>query len=247
MSDPYGSWDADKPYGEPPFAGQQRPEVPQQQPHQAQQPQQPAYPQYPGYGQQPPHPQQPYGYAGYPGYPGYPPMRDPERRPGVVSTACVIAIVMSSLGILASISVIALGAFADSEQFATAGFDGMGPVFVVMGFILLAMSIAAIVCAAFALRRRQGARITLVVLGFVTAAYCLVNALSNAPAAAVVSVLWCGAAVAVSVMLLSRSARDWYATRPSKHSMVVPYQQSPAGPQHPGGPYPPQGPGPTVY
>jgi len=219
MSDPYGSFEKPSPYGDAPFAGQRPPYG------------QPSPP--PGYGQQPyaphpqvqsPHGQPPYGQQqppyGHP-YGGVP--HDPNRRPGTVLAAGIIAIVSSSLVALLSLVMVIAGIAARSwfaDQVQENGTDD-GTTFVVflvvMFLVTLAMSAGGILCAVFALRRSQVARIVLVVLSGLTIVASLVSITGIFP------ILTLGAAIATIVLLFVGGANEWFRPKP----VVRPFGQGP--------------------
>lgn len=187
MSDPYGSFD--NPYGvRPPYPGQygewnagQADEVASWPP--------PTEPPPPG--------------APPPPLPYAPPVGPPvwgtapsDRRPGVVTAGAVVAIVLSALAVLIGLIGV-LGLIADhidpdpGDYLSTADLVA-GLIFCA---VLIGASAFAIVLAALALGRRQWARITLVVLGFVSFAAVL--------------------PLITSVLLLLPSAGRWYAAPPT--------------------------------
>jgi len=226
MSDPHGGnheSSRDDPYGDAPFKGQSRPE----------QPPAPPAPYGTPYGSGPwtPYGQPAPGYGAPSPYVG---RRDPDRRPGTVLGAAITAIVMSSLVALFSVVMVIVAVAVGDGELTSEERIGIGVIFAVM----LVLSVVAIVCAALTIRRSPGARVTLLVLGFISAGLCLVSALANLsttygqPASAVLALLWLGGVVTVLCLLLTRDVRDWFATRPSKNSVVVPYQSPPDGPRY---------------
>lgn len=164
---------------------------------------------------QPTHPA--YGQVGYgqPGFPmpGYGPApRDPDKRPGTVLAAAIVTIVMSGT-ILLMLSLFTLILLATRSAFLegfndSAGLtDGdPGSLFgLVLGGMLffVAWCVAAIVLAVLVLRRRNWARIALVVSSGFTVLVSLV-AIGSA-----VSVLPLACAIAVIVLLFTGGAGDW--------------------------------------
>jgi len=117
-----------------------------------------------------------------------------DRRPGVVTAGAVVAIVLSALalvgGLFGVVGVVVDHVDPDPGDYLSVG--GMIAGLVVCA-VLIAACAFAIVLAAFALGRRQWARITLVVLGFVSFAALL--------------------PLITSVLLLLPSAGRWYAGR----------------------------------
>ncbi len=157
------------PYGQPP---QQQPPPPQQpfgqpqygQPQYGQPPQD--YGQQPGYGQ-PAYGQQP-AYGG-----GYgQTYQDPDKRPGTVTAAGVITLLLSGLVlVLLALGMVALGVARDEvvdQMRDQGGLQDIDPndivsvLFVVFGAFIV-WCIIAMVLAVFAMRRSNGARIGLVV------------------------------------------------------------------------------------
>ncbi len=225
-TEPYGQDQGHQPSGYPPPA--QPSPYGQQQPAYGQQPygQQPYGQQ--GYGQQPygqqGYGQQPYGQPGY-GQPAYGDTYgvDPHKRPGSVTTAGVITIVLSSLALLlfgfALIAVLVARDMMATELEQAPGFNGISvdQVIAVAAFVmgLLALwSLIAIILAIFALRRRNGARITLVVSAVGVAVFCGFGLLGAAdPTSAVLMLVMIGSAVTTIVCLFVGGASAWYAGR----------------------------------
>lgn len=212
------------PYGQPP--GESAPEQPAapQQPAQPQQPfGQPQQPQQPQYGQPqygaPSYPQQGYGQPQYGyGQPAYGYAGDPDKRPGTVTAAGVITIIMSALVALLC-GFLILGVSAARDEFVDgmrAGGDlqgldpeGLASGFLVGSVVVLVWCLIAIVLAIFAMRRSNGARIGLVVSSVITAILSVLGAIG-----AVVPGLWTIGAIAVIICLFTGGAGDWYARQP---------------------------------
>jgi len=210
MSDAYGSYD--NPYGVPPPYPNQPPSFPP--------PQVPA--QLPP-GVPPPPPPGPYQLP--PGWAA--PPREP--KPGGVVAAAVLAFVLSGLTILVALLGMLgmVGAHVDSG---TDPNDAVSAGDMVVGLVMLGCtlvaSVAAVVLAGLALGRRQGARVTLVVLGFlytVTLALIGVAMIVDGvrPATSTGEVIGGAIALAIglvptlsAVLLLLPSAGRWYASRP---------------------------------
>lgn len=217
MSDPQN------PYGEPPANpyGTPSPSGPAPQsgypPYQP--PQQPSG--QPGYGQ-PGYGQQPYGQGGHG-------QRDPDKRPGTVTAAAIIAIVCSALaaalfvlmmiGLAVARGDVIAGMTDDgrSEAFQDFTPEQLANLFLVVAALLLIWSIAAIVLAVLAMRRRNWARILLVISSAMTAVFCLLSLVGGSPGAILPFV----AAVAVIVLLFLGGANDWFARRGSPASLPV--------------------------
>lgn len=201
MSDPFGSFEKPNPYGEAPFAGQPRPPYA--------------------------HPGVPQGHAPQGPGPYGMPQRDPDRRPGTVLAAGIIAIVFSALATVAGIIMVIGGIVA--QHWADDRFRGdydyasrsddhvLAIVLVVYGAIVVVLSVAAIVCAALLLRRSNAARIILVVLGGISIL------LSLAAITAIVPIVTIGAAIATIVLVFVGGANEWFRPRPQ----VVPYAPGP--------------------
>jgi hypothetical protein len=168
------------------------------------------------YGQQPYGPYAPHLYA-QPGYgpPGYG-MRDPDKRPGTVLAAGIVALVLSGLTLLfAGVMLVALVAassefidgFADGAALGTTDEDGLFAGILIVLAVMVLWCTAAIVLAILALRRFNWARITLVVSSGVTVA---VSALAITGGVSVITLL---GAVAVIVLLFTGGAGEWYRGR----------------------------------
>lgn len=186
----------------------------------------PNYPTYPGQGNQPPAtpsgqpgppaPSQPYPNQPY-AQPGL--QADPGQRPGGVTAAGWITIVLSFLTLLTS-----LAAFAASNRFAEEFRDAMvdnpddfninasevptldelqgvmiggGAIFLVVGIIGILLGFAV-------LKRQVWARILLIVTSALTAIVGL------AASIVIVGIPWLAGAIAVLVLLLSSKASAWF-------------------------------------
>jgi hypothetical protein len=213
-------------YGEPP-AGEQQPApgYGQQAPDYSQQ--------SPGYGQQPAYGEPGYGQPGYGqsygqgGYGQTSPSAYPAQRPGTVTAAAVITIVMSLLtgGLWMLAGFALLFAPEDSvrealrddsqarSQLAEAGItvdellrglDGFGIAALVIGAIMLSVIIPAI----FLLRGSQVARILVAIAATVTLLVGLFFAVT-----ALIGIFWAVPAAAVLVMLFTGAAAAWFAGR----------------------------------
>lgn len=196
MSDPYGSYG--NPYGAPPPYPNQPSVWPPPTGQPIGQPMGPGFP--PGAPLPPPGPYlPPVGLA------------PPERRPGVVTAGAVIAIVLSGLallgGLLGVVGVIADHVDPDPGDYMSAQDMAIGLVFCA---VVIAACAFAIVLAALAMGRRQWARITLVVLGFVSFAALL--------------------PMITSVLLLLPSAGRWYAGRGHRRPPPLPPEIGPRQP-----------------
>ena len=216
MSDPNFP-SADNPYGTPPAS-----------PNPSGQPAggDPAYGQPPAapYGQPPASPygqQQPYGQAPYGQQPAHgAPTGDPDKRPGTVTAAGIVSIVMSTLSLLLFLTVtIAIFVARDDVEDAIndeiANQQGMedisagdiSSVLLVFMFVFVLWSLIAIVLSVLTLKRHNWARITLVVSAAVTALFSLIGITSGVSALSLI------AAVAVIVLLFTGGANQWFAKR----------------------------------
>lgn len=205
----------DRPYGQnqPPPPGYQG----------APQPYPGAGPSYPGSGPAYPYggPAQPYGYV---------PPYSPDRRPGTVTAAAWITIVLSVLSVLAGIA-LAIGADAltkllreNPEDFSLDGselqsLEDARVAFVAIGIACVAGSLGAIALAVFVLKRHNWARIVLVVLSGITVAIGLLFTI-----AALIGIFWFVGGIAVIVMLFVGGANQWFSREPAPGA-------PPAGPQ----------------
>lgn len=197
MSDQTGQSppDGDQPWGQPP----------------------PPYPppQQNPYGQPP---AAPYGQPGYgqPQYGGYGPAgTDPDRRPGTVTAAGVVTLVLSGLTLaLLAIGLVTLGVLTREDLLAQLGSDPrladvdtdtVISVLRVVLAIFIAWCAVAMVLAVLAMRRSNAARIGLVVSSGLSA---LLSLLAVGSGASVVTLL---GSVAVIVCLFTGGAGPWYA------------------------------------
>lgn len=181
MSDPYGSFG--NPYGAPPPYPNQPSAWPPPGPTQGPPPGPPPGPGLPpGAPLPPPTPYLP---------PGIPPL---DRRPGVVTAGAVVAIVLSGLTLLLLLIACAgvIVAYVDPDPGDEVSGADFALTLLLVGFLIV-LSGLAVVLAVLALARRQWARITLVVLGFVSFAAVL--------------------PLITSILLLLPPAGRWYAGR----------------------------------
>ncbi len=210
------------PEGQPdPFAKQ-----PQGQSEGGQAPPQQAWQQ----GWPPPQPQAPWGQQ---------PTRDPDKRPGTVTAACITTWV-GTLLVAALTALIAVALSADrgafvrefQRQAATAELqvtvDQVIATAWTMAVVGLVWCLAAAVLAVLAFRRSRGGRIGLAVSAALTALLSLLLILS------VVAAIPLLLGIAVLVLLFTGGANDWYARRGAG--------QAPHGWSPPGGPPPGQHP-----
>jgi hypothetical protein len=215
---PYGSEPPTNPYGQPVPPQQGQPQGPQnpydQPPYGAQQP----------YGQQP-QPQQPYASQPYASQPygadpyrvAGPPGRG-DQRPGTVTAAAWIAIVMSGLSALlfafvAMMFLVAQDPLVEEmerqQDFQDLDIDAgsiVGLLVAVM-IVFTLWAAAGVVLGAFVLRRSTVARILLVISASLVALLSLIGITSG------VSLVSLVAAVATIVLLFVGGANDWFARR----------------------------------
>lgn len=171
-------------------------------------------PQY-SYGQPAPYaPQQPAWGSPYSAYSSFP--QGPLKRPGTVTAASVITIVVSALvlafaGVLTLYLVSAQGSAVDDFRNGygetSLNDDNLVTMMVVLVSVLAVWSIVAILLAVFTLRGSNGARITLVVSSAVTILFSLLGIASLFSAVSLV------AAIVVIVLLFTGGANDWYRSR----------------------------------
>lgn len=217
------------PPGQPPYGQQQPPASPppQHNPY-GQPPAQPAYGQPPAQqppAQQQPGPSQPFGQPAYgapqPAYGA--PQATPDKRPGTVTAAGVITIVLSALVVVGcafaifGISVARGDIVAEIERQVAAdptleqqlqGFDPSVVVTIMIGVVIgfVVWALVAILLAVLAMRRSNVARIALVVSAVLTGLLSVVPTFT-----AVFPIVWVLGSVAVVVCLFAGGASRWYA------------------------------------
>ncbi|UAL29254.1 hypothetical protein K8W59_15985 [Nocardioides rotundus] len=183
---------------------------------------QPSY----GQGQQPAYGQQPYGQQ--PGY-GY---ASPDQRPGTVTAAGWITIVLSGLtALMLGLSMIGvvvarepmLDAMRNDPNVNSAledqvTYDQISGVILATLAVLTVWSIIAVILGVMVLRRSNAARILLVISAGVCAILTLISI------AALVPALWTLAAIAVIVLLFVGGAGDWFKGRTQQQQYGAPYQ-----------------------
>ena len=206
------------PHGTP--SGEQPPPPPYGQPAPPAQPYgQPAPPAQP-YGQPgwPAQPQQPYGQPTY-GVMG----RDPNARPGTVTAAAIITMILSGLCAVlffgaTAVMGVAKDDFLDAvrdevrKQDATvtrADLESIYGVIIGVMVVMAIWSVIAFVLAIFVLRRSNVARILLVVSASVACLLSLIGITSG------VSIVTLAGTIAVIVMLFAGGASDWFRARDS--------------------------------
>lgn len=205
--------------------------------------------QYPA-GQQPPYGSQPYGAQPYGTQPyGGGPV-DPDRRPGTVTGACVLTWLVSGLTIvLLGLTGIAIS-FADRADLrdainqdqamrdANITLDDLVAVMWVVLVIGIAWALIAMLLAVFAFRRKNWARIVLVVSASIAGLATMVMGIAFFGFWVVTA-----SAVATVIMLFTSGAQEWYARssgqRPPSFQPPQPGSDSTGGGSSAGGPKPP--------
>jgi len=179
-------------------------------------------PQPPAYGQPPP---------AY-GQPAMPPVSygggDPDKRPGTVTAASIITIVLSALslagfGILAIILAAARDDIIDElnrEIEGQPGFedisaDDLANIMIVIFVILAIWSLIAIITAVLALKRQNWARIVTVVSAVMTALFSLLGITSGLSAITLIG------AVAVVILYFTGGAGEWYRNKNAQPQLPV--------------------------
>jgi len=175
-------------------------------------------PTYPGPSYPPPPPQ---SYGGYGGGYGAPPV--PQQRPGTVTAAAIVTIVMASLtGLLWLIVGIAFAASRDqiedalvsdpqwaSLNVSTEDLDTFSSALIGIAFAIVLLCVVAIVLAIQVLRGRNWARIILVIMSGLTAVLALLMVFGQAW----IAVVWLVAAAAVVALLFAGGAGAWFDAR----------------------------------
>lgn len=168
---------------------------------------QPSYPSYPGSQPTPP------GFPGY--YPGAPSLGDPNVRPGSVTAAGWIAIILSGLGLIGSLALLSVTSRAvdyvieHPEELDVQAGDlpaaaDLRAVISVFAVVLIVASVAGILVAIATLKRQGWARIALVVFSGLTAFPALIFSL------ALIGVPWLAGTIAVIVLLFTSKANAWF-------------------------------------
>lgn len=159
----------------------------------------------PAYGQQGTYPQSAYGQS-----------TDPDKRPGTVTAAGVITLIMSGLTLLL-FGFVAIGLLIARDDvvneirsepgFVNINANDLVSVLIVLVLVFAIWCLAAIVLAVFAMRRSNVARILLVISAGMTALLSLLGI------TAIVTLVPLGAAIAVIVLLFVGDAGTWYARK----------------------------------
>jgi amino acid transporter len=207
MSDPNNP-PPGNPYGDPPPNPYGQQPEPSATPYG--QPAQPAQP--PAYGAQP-YGQQPYGAVSYG-------TSDPDKRPGTVTAASIITIILSALGLVGfGILAVILGVARDDvideinrEMEGQPGFedvtaDDLATIMIVIFVVLAIWSLIAIVTAVLALKRQNWARIVTVISAAGTALSSLLGITSGVSAVTLI------AAIGVIVLYFTGGANEWYSRK----------------------------------
>ncbi len=224
-----------QPYGQP--SGQQQPPAypaPQSNPYGQPPAQQPPAQQPPAQGEPPAGPGQPFGQpaqqppAQQPAYgaptPAYgaPVAPQPDKRPGTVTAAGILTIVLSALVVLGCVFAILGIALARGEIVAEVerqiaadptieqqlqGFDPSFVVTITIGVVIgfAVWALLAIVLAIFAMRRSSVARIGLVVSSVLASLLSVVPTFTT-----LVPIVWLLGSLAVVVLLFTGGASQWY-------------------------------------
>lgn len=185
---------------------------------------QPTYPAQQPYGQ-PTYPAQPYGQPAYPV--AMTSGRDPDKRPGTVTTACILTFVFAGLAALASLVMFAViksgnQDFIDAFEESAGSSDlGMTPAELldIIGIVFLVFAVWSLISiglAVWAIKRSNVARILLVVSASLAALVSLISIASILPG------LWLLASLATAILLFVGGANDWYARRVPKDFTAPP-------------------------
>ncbi|MEJ7834157.1 MAG: hypothetical protein WKF79_14665, partial [Nocardioides sp.] len=163
---------------------------------------------------------QPYGQQPYGQQTSFQTMRDPDKRPGTVTAASIITIVMSTLTfLLFAIVTIALlvarddvideidNEMADTQGLEDFSADDLASFITIIMLVFVVWCLAAIVLAVLAMRRQGWARITVIISAAMAALISLLGITS------LISGITLIAAIAVIVLYFTGGANDWYAKR----------------------------------
>ena len=164
----------------------------------------------------------PYGQAPTPSSSPYPVQGDPDKRPGTVTAASVISIVLASIGALL-FGLVTIGFLVARDDIVEAMDDELSgePRFedftagdiADIGLVVLAVltiwCVIAIVLAVLALRRQNWARIALVISAVVSALLSLLSITALLP------VITLGGAIAAIVLFFTGGANAWYSRKGS--------------------------------
>lgn len=202
------------PYGQPPFDPSGQPATnPYGQPQQPQYGGAPAYGAAPQYGQVAP---PAYGQQGYLPPAGFGQPIDPNKRPGSVTAAGIITLIMSSLMLILFAGIaIGLAVARDDvvdELKGEKGLEDVNPndlvsVLIVVVLVFALWCLVAMVLAVFAMRRSNVARILLVISAAMAALFSLLGI------TAIITAVPLIAAIVVIVLLFVGDAGDWYARK----------------------------------
>lgn len=172
----------------------------------------------PGYPSGPPQ----YGQNPYPATPQYGDNygQQPTKRPGVVTAAAVITIVLTALSALGGVALAIVGFAMDAEDLGEEfirelnnsditpdQYPAVMTAVGVVGVVWIFMCIIPIILSVFLLKGSNGARITLTVFAALTALMSLVSILSG------FSAVWLIGAVLVIVFLFTKQANAWFASK----------------------------------
>ena len=147
--------------------------------------------------------------------PGFQPQGDPNARPGTVTAAAWIAIVLSILGLLGSLGVMAATSSAvdyvieHPEEFDVQSSDmpaagDIRSVLTVFAAIFIVASVIAILTAFATLKRQGWGRILLVVMSTLAALVSILFSL------VLIGLPWLAGSIAVIVLLFTNRANAWF-------------------------------------
>jgi hypothetical protein len=145
---------------------------------------------------------------------------DPNRRPGTVTTACILTWVFASLAIAGAAAML-VGVTVGRDEFVDnwekesdlealdVDAQTAADVIVVLMAACLVLASLAIVVAVAAFRRSSAGRVGLMVLSGLTAVGSLLLSV------AIVPFLWVIASTVTLILLFTSSANEWYTRRPA--------------------------------
>jgi len=157
----------------------------------------------------------------WPGGPGQHPTFTVDRRPGTVTAAAVVTMVLSALALIAGL-VFAAVSLADREEirrqllqnqsvhngsYSTSDVNSILRVLTVSSVVVIVLSVVAIVLAIGVLRRSRSARILLTVLAAITIIPAVLASFG------LVGLPWLAGTITVIVLLYVGGANPWFARR----------------------------------
>lgn len=147
-----------------------------------------------------------------------------SRRPGGVTAASVITIILSALTVLSGIAfAVASGPLADyvrdnpdvlegvSEADRQEVLDVMGGALIGLGVFVMIVGAIGILLGILVLKPRPWARILLTIAAALTVVVGLIASFN------LVGIPWLGGSIAVIVLLFAGKANDWFAGRPARY------------------------------